>query len=194
MSGYTMTQPELYYSFSAAGTALNTFTTEASLMGGYPVPQIPATFFNKLGELSSSIKIRAYGNVSDTTVAPTFTLAVRLVTSSVTYSNAALGWTATALTVNGTSQTNLWWQLDCDLILRSIAAGAATSSVAAFGTVTGPAFTAQGSLPATNVTAVNSTLDVSGATNYWLWLGAACGTSNAANAISLQGLKIYLEN
>ena len=59
MSGYTMTQPELYYSFSAASTQLATFTTEASLMGNYPIPQIPATFFDKLGNLSSSMKVRA---------------------------------------------------------------------------------------------------------------------------------------
>jgi hypothetical protein len=51
-----------------------------------------------------------------------------------------------------------------------------------------------GTLPASNVSAVNSTLDNTGATQYFLWLSAACGTSNAANAISLQGLKIYLEN
>ena len=69
--------PELYYSFSAAGTALATFTTEASLMGGYPIPQIPATFFSKLGEQSSSMKIRAYGNVGDTTADPTSCTAAR---------------------------------------------------------------------------------------------------------------------
>jgi hypothetical protein len=195
MSGYTMTQPELYYSFSAPGTALNTFTTEASLMGGYPIPQIPATFFNKLGQLSSSMKIRAYGNVSDTTVAPTFTLAPRLQTSPTSYSTSALGWTTTPTAMAAASLTNAWWQLDMDVILRSIAAGAATSTISAFGTLTGPGFASPGgSLPATNTTSVVSTLDVTGATSYYFTLGAACGTSNAANAIQLQGLKIYLEN
>lgn len=188
-----MTQPELFYSYSAAGTALSTFTTEASLMGGYPIPQIPATFFDKLGNLSSAVKIRAFGNVSTTTTAPTFTWAVRLNTSATTYNAAALGWTTNAVTVTA-STTNAWWLLDVDVILRSLAAGAATSSLAAMGPVSSSAIATTGTLPAANASAVVSTLDASGATSYYLWLGAACGTSNASNAISLQGLKIYLEN
>lgn len=184
--------PELKYAFSAPGTALATFTTEASLMGGYPIPQIPATYFDKLGQQSSSVKIRAYGNAGDTTVAPTFTISARLLSSSVTWSAGGLLLGSTpAITMTGTSVTNGWWQLDIDCILRSIAAGAATSSIATWGTISG---VLSGTFPATNVSAVNSTLDNTGATQYWLWLSAACGTSNAANAISLQGLKIYLEN
>jgi hypothetical protein len=192
MSSYSGTMPELYYSFSAAGTALNTFTAEASLMGGYIIPQIPATFFNKLGDLSSAMKIRAYGNAGDTSSAPTFTLSVRLLSSATSWaaSGILLGSTP-AITITGTSVTNGWWQLDMDVILRTIAAGAATSSVFSSGTVSG---VLSGTLPASNVSAVASTLDNTGATQYFLWLSAACGTSNAANAISLQGLKIYLEN
>lgn len=197
MSGYTMTQPELFYSFSGAGTALATFTTEASLMGGYPIPQIPATFFGKLGEQSSAMKIRAYGNMGDTTVAPTFTWTVRLLSSATTFSNTGTpSWATAATTVTGTSITNAWWQLDMDVQLRSIAAGAATSVLAGFGMVSGSMLSAPATIPAANTTAVvnSSNFDNTGATLYYLWLGAACGTSNAANAISLQGLKIYLEN
>lgn len=187
--------PELFYSESIAGTALATFTTEASLMGAYPIPQIPATFFSKLGVQSSAMKIRAYLNVSDTTTAPTFTLSMRLLTSATSWTAGGLllGSTA-ALTVNGTSQTNLWAQLDVDCILKAIAAGAATSTISTYGQLSGPAFTATGSIPATNVSADNATLDVTGATQYFFWLSAACGTSNASNKIQLQGLKIYLEN
>lgn len=193
MSSYQGTLPELYYSFSAAGTALATFTTEASLMGGYPIPQIPGTFFNKLGDLSSAMKIRAYGNCSDTTAAPTFTLSVRLLTSATTWSaGGILLGSSNAITMTGTSVTNAWWQIDMDVILRSIAAGAATSSVSSAGTVTGSGLT--GFIPAANTSSVVSTLDNTGATQYFLWLSAACGTSNAANSISLQGLKVYLEN
>lgn len=188
--------PELYYSFSAAGTALATFTTEASLMGGYPVPQIPATFFKALGQVSSAMRIRAYGNAGDTTTAPTFTLSIRLLTSATTWTaGGVLLGSTTATTMQAASLTNAWWQLDVDSILQSIAAGAATSSIGTFGTLTGPAFASPGgSMPATNVSANNATLDVTGATQYFLWLSAACGTSNASNTIRLQALKIYLEN
>lgn len=196
MSQYTGTMPELYYSFSAAGTALATFTTEASLMGGYPIPQIPATFFGKLGEQSSALKIRAYGNVGDTTAAPTFTWAVRLLSSATAFSAGTPSWATPAVTLNGTSLTNTWWQLDMDIQLRSIAAGAATSVLAGYGVVSGSALNTPATLPAANTTAVvnSSNFDNTGATQYFLWLSAACGTSNAANTISLQGLKIYLEN
>jgi hypothetical protein len=185
--------PEVYYAFSAAGTALSTFTTEASLMGGYPIPPIPATYFKALGETSSTAKIRATGNVGSTTAAPTMTLTMRLLSSATTWSaGGVLLGSSNAMTVSAVSLTNAWWQLDVDLIMRTIAAGAATSTIATFGTVTGTGLT--GFMPANNVSSVASTLDVTGATQYFLWLSAACGTSNAANAISLQGLKIYLEN
>lgn len=193
MSRYTDTQPELYYSESIAGTALNTFTAEASLMGGYPIPQIPATFFAKTGQQSSSMKIRAYCALGDTTAAPTFAITLRLLTSATTWSAAGLGWASTALTMNGTSLTNAWAQLDADLSLRTIAAGAATSTLDAHGIWSG-AFTANGTLPATGTAGTLATFDNTGATQYFLWLSATCGTSNASNSISLQTLKIYLEN
>lgn len=196
MSGYTMTQPELFYSFSGAGTALATFTTEASLMGAYPIPQIPATFFGKLGEQSSAMKIRAYGNIGDTTSAPTFTWTVRLLTSATTFATSGISWATAATTMTGTSITNAWWQLDMDVWLQSIAAGAATSTLAGMGVVSSSQLSVPAMLPTTGTTntANSATFDNTGATLYYLWLGAACGTSNAANKIQLQGLKIYLEN
>src|SRR6185312_13193318 len=134
MSSYQGTLPELYYSFSAAGTALNTFTTEASLMGGYIIPQIPATFFNKLGELSSSMKIKAQLNVS-TTATPTFTVSIRLLSSATSWSAGGilLGSTSAATAASGV--TNAWASLDVDVVLRTIANGAATSSLFTSGTM-----------------------------------------------------------
>jgi hypothetical protein len=193
VSSYSGTLPELYYSFSAAGTALNTFTTEASLMGAYPIPQIPATFFSKLGDLSSSMRVKAQLNVG-TTGTPTFTLSARLLSSATSWSAGGLLLGSTAAETAASGVTNAWATLDIDVILRSIAAGAATSSVFTSGTLSGSAFPNAGSMPANNVSAVNSTLDNTGATLYFLWLSAACGTSNASNAISLQSLKVYLEN
>jgi hypothetical protein len=185
--------PELYYSFSAAGTALSTFTTEASLMGAYPIPQIPATFFNKTGVLSSSMKIKARLNVG-TTGTPTFTLSARLLSSATSWSAGGLLLGSSAAVTSASGVTNAWADLDMDVILQSLAAGAATSQVGSFGTVSGSAFPNAGSIPANNVSANNATLDATGATQYFLWLSAACGTSNAANTIRLQALGVYLEN
>lgn len=193
MSTYGGTLPECWYSFSAAGTALATFTTEASLMGGYPIWPVPATFFSKVGDLSSTAKLRATGQASATGT-PTFTISARLLSSATSWSAGGLllGSTTALATVSGV--TGGWWTLDCDIILRSIAAGAATSSLFAAGTLSGSAFTSTGSMPAANVSAVNATLDNTSATQYFLWLSAACSASSASNTISLQGLKLYLEN
>lgn len=184
--------PEAYYSESIAGTALATFTAEASLMGGYPIPQIPATFFSKTGQESSTMRIRAYGNVGSTAT-PTFTLSARLVTSAITWSAGLLLGSSNALTAAATV-TNGWWQWDSDTILKTLAAGAATTTLSTYGTVGGAGFTTTGSVPANNVSADVATFDNTGATQYYLWLSAACSASNAANTIRLQGLKVYLDN
>jgi hypothetical protein len=193
MSSYSGTLPELYYSFSAAGTALSTFTSEASLMGVYPIPQIPATFFSALGQHSSSMKIKARLNVG-TTGTPTFTLSVRLLSSATSWSAGGLLLGSSPALTAASGVTNAWADMDMDVILQSIAAGAATSQVGSFGTISGSAFTSPGSIPANNTSANNATLDNTGATQYFLWLSAACGTSNASNKIQLQALKVYLEN
>ena len=48
------------------------------------------------------------------------------------------------------------------------------------------------SIPANNVSPALATLDNS--TTYYLFVSAACGTSNAANLINMQMLKVYGEN
>jgi len=193
VSGYTQTQPELYYCESIAGTALATFTTEASLMGAYPIPQIPATFFAKLGTQSSSMKIKARLNIG-TTGTPTFTFSARLLTSATSWSAGGILLGSSAALTAASAVTNAWADIDLDTILQSLAAGGATSQVGSFGTVSGSAFPNAGSIPANNTSANNATLDATGATQYYLWLSAACGTSNASNKAQLQALKIYLEN
>lgn len=184
--------PELYYAQSLDGTALATFTTEASLMGGFTVPLLPARFFSKLGEESSSMKVRAYGVLGSTTTGPTFTPSIRLTTSGTTFAS-TVGWLGKATTV-AASLTNAFWQLDVDITLRSLAVQAATSVLSAAGAFQGPGGASNG-FPADGAsTDLLSTFDATGTTNYWLWVGAACGTSNASNTIRLKGLKIYLEN
>lgn len=183
--------PELYYSFSTAGTALATFTAESSLMGLYPIPQIPAVFFSKLGEQSSSMKIRAYGNGSSTGT-PTFTLTARLLSNATSWSAGGTQLGSTGAMTCASGVTNAWWQLDMDVVLQSIAAGSAATQLGSFGVVGGTAFS--GSMPANNVSANVSNFDNTGATQYFLWLSAACSASSASNKLQLQALKIYLEN
>lgn len=184
--------PELFYSESIAGTALNTFTTEASLMGLYPFCAIPASFFDKTGLESSSMKVRAYFVFGDTSTAPTFTVAIRLTTTQ-TFA-ATNGWASTPLTPNIVSQATIHGQLDADITLRTLSASASASTITCDGTFTIPA-AATGTIPPSGTADTFTTLDTSGGTSlYYLWISAACGTSNAANTAQLTTLKVYLEN
>jgi hypothetical protein len=60
------------------------------------------------------------------------------------------------------------------------------------GNIDGPGFPTEGSIPASNVSPLLSTVDV-GAT-YSLFVSAACSASNSLNLINLQTMKLYGEN
>lgn len=192
MSFLTGTSSEVLYSSIATGTQLNTFTTEDNLMKTLPYCIIPAGFFyNTSGATGKSLRVKACGRLG-TTSAPTFTWTMRLLTSS-TWSAAGLAMSSAALTA-GTTVTLAPWYLDAEIIMRTLATGAA-STLAIMGEVRSPLGLASpfaGSIPASNTAFTVTTFDHS-VTNY-LFLSAACGTSNAANLIQLEMLKVYGEN
>lgn len=191
MSGYTGTQPELYYSYGGASTNLATFTTEDNLMKTYPLCDIPIGYLSNVGKHSSSMKIRATGQVGSTGT-PTFTFTLRLLTATSWSAGGLVLGTSNAITA-GSTVTLAPWQLDVDITLRSLAAaGSATTTVVTTGTVSGLGFPTMGCIPAANGTYTLATIDAS--VQYYLFLSAACGTSNAANLINLQQFKLYLEN
>ena len=192
MSFLTGTSGEVLYSSIATGTQLNTFTTEDNLMKTLPYCIIPAGFFyNTQGATGKSLRVKAVGRLG-TTGAPTFTWSVRLLTSS-TWSAAGLVMSSAALT-GGTTQTLAPWFLDFEIIFRTLATGA-LSTVAMMGEIRSPLGLASpfaGTLPANNTAFTVTTYDNS-VTNY-LFLSAACGTSNSLNLIQLEMLKVFGEN
>jgi hypothetical protein len=193
MSGYTMTQAEVKYAYYNVGTQLNTFTAEASLQGTYPLCVIPQKYFNVTGELSKSLKIKAGGRLG-TTGAPTFTWSVRAIPTANSWSAGGILLGATAALTAGTTQTLAPWFLEADVGLRTLAPGAASTLVAA-GEVRSPLGLASpfaGTIPANNTSLTTATYDDS--LWYSIWLSAACGTSNVANLIQLEYLKVYCEN
>lgn len=188
-----MTQTEVLYAFGGASTNLATFTTEDNLLKTYPAIALPSLsqLLANTGSRSTSLKVRAYGQVGSTGT-PTFTLSLRLCTSSTFSTGGLLLGSSNAITA-GSTVTLAPWQLDCDIVLRSLAAaGSATTSVVTMGTITGLGFPTAGAIPAVNTTPVLATINVD--TPYWLFLSAACGTSNAANLINTQMFKLYGEN
>jgi hypothetical protein len=194
MSFITGTSTEILYSSVATGTQLNTFTVEDSLQKTLPHVIIPAGFFNPSNAgTGKSLRVRAYMRVG-TTATPTFTYTLRLLTST-TWSAAGVAVSSAAIT-HGSTVTLAPVQLDFDIICRTVGAGgAANTTLAMMGMLTaGTAFAAGGgsfSMPAAN-TAFTVTIDA--AVTQYLYLSAACGTSNALNLIQLEMLKVYGEN
>lgn len=192
MSFITGTQNEVLYSYANASTNLATFTAEDNLQKTFPPVIIPAGFFLNAGATGKTLKIKAAGQLG-TTSAPTFTWSIRLLTST-TWSAAGILLGSSAALTAGTTQTLAPWFLDVDVTLRTLSIGGA-STVVTMGQVSGPLALATpfaGTIPANNTTVTATTVDNS--VQYYLFLSAACGTSNAANLINLQSLKVYGEN
>jgi hypothetical protein len=195
MSGFTQTTNELYYSVAKASTNLATFTAEDNLIKTYPACRIPGAYFETLGKRSSSLKIKALG-LGGTTGTPTYTFTLRLIV--VTSSDPA--WSAGGLVLAASGAVPAMstvllspWALDLDVVLQSIpAAGSATLTVAAIGTVGGSLFSAMGGFPANNVSPVLATIDPS--QTYSLFLSCTCSASSSLNLINTQILKVYGEN
>lgn len=188
--GLTQGYSELYYVSIATGTQLNTFTTEASLMGGLKHCIIPAGYLN---QVERSIRVRAIGRLGSTGT-PTFTFSVRLINSTTFSAGGGLGVSSGAITA-GSGVTLAPWSLDMDIVVRSVGAGGGSNTtLALFGEVaaqTAFASPFQYYMPAAN-TAFTGSLD-SSATQY-LYVSVACGTSNAANLCQLEILKVHAEN
>lgn len=192
MSFLTGTSSEVLYSSVATGTQLATFTTEDNLQKTLPYVIIPAGFFYNSAATGKSLRVKAQGRLG-TTGTPTFTWTLRLLTSS-TWSAAGIGFSTAAITA-GSGVTLAPWFLDVEIIFRTLATGAA-STIAVIGELRGGTSLAAGggvySMPAANTAFTATTYDNS-VTNY-LFLSAACGTSNGSNLIQLEMLKVYGEN
>lgn len=92
------------------GTALNTSTTETSILAPQAKFTLPANFLTYAGQ---TLRIRAMGRVSNIVTTPG-TLTFRVKFGSVAVA------TSGALALNTTAKTNVTWILDWDLTCRSV--------------------------------------------------------------------------
>lgn len=188
----TGTSTELLYANGNVATQLNTFTIEDNLQKTLPPVIIPAGFFYNLAAAGKALKIKAAGRLG-TTGSPTFTWSLRLLTAVAWSAAGILLGTSGAVTAGATKTLSPWF-LDIDVILTALSTAAA-SSVKTMGMLEGPSSLASPfafTIPADNTSPTIATLDNS--LTYYLYLSAACGTSNALNLIQLEMLKVYGEN
>lgn len=188
----TGTNVELIYGNQAAGTAKNTFTTEAVIndtAGMGPQAIIPPYFWMPVQGQGKALKIIARG-IYSTTSAPTWQVFTRLGGAA---STAGPNIGSTASQALGTTQTNLLWEYETEVQMVTLGATGGNSTMRGLGVFTAfltgttiqslPIF-AGGASPGTV-----ATVDIS-TTNY-VNFTAACGTSNASNSIQLLTLLIY---
>jgi len=194
MPNITGTVVELIYGNTATGAAQNTFTAERSLfttaeMGERPV--IPPYYFAPNGGVGGGIRIVAKGIISITTGAPTFTWTIRLGSNGSTTAVIALG--TAALTTGSGAVTNQHWELQGDVILRTLATAGANSTIQGVGMVSSPGCLASPFAGAAWGNAAQpgtvATFDAS-ITNY-VNVNIACGTSSASNSITLTQLLVF---
>ena len=195
MSFLTGTSGEVLYSCIATGTQLNTFTTEANLMQTLPYCIIPAGFFyNTQGATGKCLRVKAMGRLGSTG-SPTMSITARLLTSTTWSAAAGQGTITTGLQTVGATKTLSPWFLDLEIIMRTLSPGAATGVLAFGGEWRGPSALASPfsyTLPTDNTAFTTSTYDHSLST--YLFLSAACNTSNSLNLIQLEMMKVYGEN
>ncbi len=180
---------DLIYSSPASGTAKNTFTSEVKIndtagMGATPI--LLPEFWLPNGGVGRGIHIIARGILSSTGT-PTFTITCRIGAEGSTSAAIVLG---TAALTTGSGVTNQIWQLEGDVILKTLAAAGANSTAIGTGLFISsgtankidPAY-GGGATPGTVATVDHSIAN-------YINLNAACSASAAGNSIQVQQLVI----
>lgn len=177
-------------------TALSSFTSEASLLGGINLqPAIPAGYFDGTRGYGRMIEVRAMGTLSSTGT-PTYTFQGRLSTTvgSATLSGASVGVSAAITTGSGVSN-KLWW-LTLFLMCNAPGQGSGNTTLNCFGTVRSSGFAAPYEYPLEPTTPDTATwtqtLDAT--LTYFLNLSVACSASSSSNSIRLKALQAYSWN
>jgi hypothetical protein len=178
------------WSAAADGTALNTSTSEVSLLNAESKYTLPANFLMYPGQ---TLRVRAMGRVSNIVTTPgTLTLRVKFNTTPIAVA------ASQAMQLNAVAKTNVTWILDWDLTLRSRGGGTAATfmhsgmwtSEAVVGSGTGAAgstgpgqFVIPASAPAVGTgfdSTVANLVDLTG----------QFSINNAANSIQLHSFKL----
>lgn len=197
-SGLTGTWAETIYASSAAGTAKNTFTTEATIndtagMGPYPV--LPPEFFLPGQGVGRTLRIVARGVTSTTSTAPTWQHFCRFNSGAPAAppTGPNVGSTPASAALCALSQTNMPWEYECDVTMSAMGAAGANSTLRGLGV-----FTAQTASTPTSIAVgifgggaspgTVATFDWSATT--YITYSVACGTSSASNQVQLLQLII----
>lgn len=195
MSRYGGLDYELWYSWSGAGAAINGTSESSGHAATQPVARIPAEFLRGGGSISRSVHVVIWGQMTCGSTATNATFQLRLMDNTTTWANTGISVGATAATAMTVSTTAAIWKLEADIIVRTESGVGGASTIFYSGLVSSPAglgspFAA--SIPATNVAITNATIDPTH--DFYLYLSGLVSQTTGAPSITLQGMKVYLEN
>lgn len=192
---------ESLYSYAQAATTTSPTAGAVSLIATYPSIEIPGGFFTALGKKSSSVKLKAGGQLTMTATVPTWLFGVAWTQATPAAFSASNVLAATAAFTPTAVPAGAWWLMELDVTLRSIGLGVA-STLLSVGQVSCPeAFAptayAQASgaarpMPAVGVSGASGSVDVD--QPLFLWPFVTLGAATAGNTVTTQYAKLYGEN
>jgi hypothetical protein len=195
VSGYTMNNVELLYSYAGAATTTTPTAGAVSLIATYPPIVIPPGYFSKLGANSSSLHLRMGGVIVTTATIPTFLwgLATTPATTTPAAFSATTSVAATTAIAPTTAKTaGVGFLMDVDLTVRTITQ-VATSVIVSGGNVYAPETIQAGwSFPASGVAPTFSTWEMD--LSYFLWPYLTLGAATAGNTVTVHYAKLYGDN
>lgn len=183
---------ELLYANKTSFAAKNTFTTEVAIndTAAEAEAMLPPWYFSPATRLPGALRFQARGIMGTQNVASqTFTMTIRLGAAASITAVIVLGSAAISMTQNLTTKL---WELEGDVIIRTLGTTGATGTGNGLGLWSAPAimltpFVAElfggAAQPGTFTTFDPS---ITNFINY----NAACGTSNVANTITLLQLLV----
>jgi hypothetical protein len=191
MSGADQLTEVLWSSAQAATTSVPT-ASAVTMTAGWPAITIPAGFFQKLGDKTSSARLVLQGGLTATATVPTFAFGLAWTQASPAAFSAAALLHAISATNTPTAVTLAQIDFEWNIGLRTLGLGAASTLVCTgkvecpFGFVSPFKLT----MPATNTSKTSATtIDVM--QPIYLWPYITLGAATALNSVTLDWGKLY---
>ena len=181
---------ETLWSYAQAATTSVPAASAATITAGWPAITIPAGFFQKLGDKTSSARLRLEGALTATATVPTFALGLAATQVTPAAFSASTLLHAISSTNTPTAVTAAWIGMEWHIGLRTLGLGAASTLVTT-GKCECPSFAAPNfvAFPSANGAKTLATIDVM--QPIYLWPYLTLGAATAGNTITLDWGKLY---
>jgi hypothetical protein len=199
MSGYTMTQGELLFSYDVAATISVVSASAVTITAGWPEIAVPGGFFSNVGSVkTSSLHMHFGGLLLATATVPTFVFGVAMSSASPASFPAPSGTNIVATTTSQTptASTGSFFEADLHMELATPLGIGGASTVRAHGmmwcdTFASPFFV---SFPPKGTTFTPTCTIWDWSIQQYLWPYILLGAATAGNQVTLEYLKLYGEN